>query len=100
MLKTLSLGISVLDLNEQVRIRLERSFKTLDEEFKEYYLDFGLFPEDQRIPASALLDMWVHLYNHDNEGNDTFDKIVGLSFRNLVNLMATGYLNFFHYLYY
>ncbi|KAD4179648.1 hypothetical protein E3N88_28239 [Mikania micrantha] len=90
MLNTLSKGNSVLDLNEEVRNRLERSFTTLDKEFKEYFMDFGLFPEDQRIPASALLDMWVHLYNHDHEGHDTFDKIVRLSFRNLVNLVASG----------
>ncbi|KAI7733220.1 hypothetical protein M8C21_006184, partial [Ambrosia artemisiifolia] len=90
MLNTLSQGSSVLDLNEEVRNRLERSFKTLDEEFKEYFMDFGLFPEDQRIPANALLDMWVHLYNHDHQGTDTIDKIVGLSFRNLVNLVASG----------
>ncbi|KAD4179628.1 hypothetical protein E3N88_28219 [Mikania micrantha] len=89
MLRTLSHGSSVLYLNEQARHRLERSFTALDEEFKECYLDFGLFPEDQRIPASSLLDMWVHLYNHDDAGVDTFDKIVGLSFRNLVNLVAT-----------
>ncbi|XP_071736974.1 probable disease resistance protein At5g66900 [Rutidosis leptorrhynchoides] len=90
MLKSLSHGSSVLDMNLRVRERLERSFNILDEEFKEYFLDFGLFPEDQRIPASALLDMWVHLYDHDDEGSQTFDKIVGLSFRHLVNLMATG----------
>ncbi|KAD4179621.1 hypothetical protein E3N88_28212 [Mikania micrantha] len=89
MLRTLSHGSSVLDLNEQVRHRLERSFTTLDEEFKECYMDFGLFPEDQRIPASSLLDMWVHLYNHDDAGFDTFNKIFELSFRNLVNLVAT-----------
>ncbi|KAK9076980.1 hypothetical protein SSX86_005315 [Deinandra increscens subsp. villosa] len=89
MQKALSHGSSVVDFNEQVRNCLERSFKTLDEELKEYYMDFGLFPEDQRIPASALLDMWVHLYNHADDGHDTFNKIVGLSFRNLVNLMAT-----------
>ncbi|KAD4179634.1 hypothetical protein E3N88_28225 [Mikania micrantha] len=89
MLRTLSHGSSVLDLNEKVRHRLERSFTTLDEEFKECYMDFGLFPEDQRIPASSLLDMWVHLYNHDDAGVTTFDKIVGLSFRNLVNLVPT-----------
>ncbi|XP_076947192.1 putative disease resistance protein At5g66910 [Bidens hawaiensis] len=90
MLKSLSQGSLVLDLNEEVRNHLERSFKTLDNEFKEYFMDFGLFPEDQRIPASALLDMWVHLYNHDHEGHDTFDKIVRLSFRNLVTLVASG----------
>lgn len=94
MLHTLSQGSSVVDLSEEVRNRLERSFKMLDEEFKEYFMDFGLFPEDQRIPATALLDMWVHLYNHDHEGHDTFDKIVRLSFRHLVNLVASGYVIF------
>ncbi|XP_076912727.1 putative disease resistance protein At5g66900 [Bidens hawaiensis] len=83
-------GNSVLDLNEQVRNRLERSVITLSEELKECYMDFGLFPEDQRIPATALVDMWAHLYNHDHEGQETFNKILVLSYKNLIKLVATS----------
>nr|GEW62721.1 probable disease resistance protein At5g66900 [Tanacetum cinerariifolium] len=47
--------------------------------------------EDQRIPASALLNMWVHLYNHDDEGIDTLAKICELSYRNLVSVTTTDF---------
>ncbi|KAI7729990.1 LOW QUALITY PROTEIN: hypothetical protein M8C21_029876, partial [Ambrosia artemisiifolia] len=89
MLKSLSQGHSVLDLNQdlnqKVLDRLERSFEALEDEFKQCFLDFGLFLEDQSILANALLDMWVHLYNHDDEGVDTLAKIYELSYRNLVD---------------
>ncbi|XP_023731139.1 probable disease resistance protein At5g66900 [Lactuca sativa] len=93
MLKKLSRGRSVLDLHEDVFIGLERSFESLDEELKQCFLDFGLFPEDQRIPVSVLLNMWVHLYDHDDEGVDTMATIFELSYRNLVDLMTTGFRN-------
>nr|XP_043609369.1 probable disease resistance protein At5g66900 isoform X2 [Erigeron canadensis] len=85
-LKTMSLDMRVLDLNNKVHIYLELSYQNMDDELKECYLDFGLFPEDQRISARALQDMWVHLYNHDEEGCDTLKKLVGLSFRNLTSI--------------
>ncbi|CAH1443643.1 unnamed protein product [Lactuca virosa] len=52
-----------------------------------------LSQEDQRIPVSTLLNMWVHLYNHDDDGVDTMDTILELSYRNLVDLMAKGFGN-------
>ncbi|KAI7739526.1 hypothetical protein M8C21_026746, partial [Ambrosia artemisiifolia] len=64
MLISFSQGHSVVDLNQEVLNRLERSFEALEDKFKQCFMDFGLFLEDQRIPASVLLDMWVHLYNH------------------------------------
>ncbi|KAJ9552653.1 hypothetical protein OSB04_016698 [Centaurea solstitialis] len=90
MIKDLSQGQSVLDLNVDILNVLERSFQALDNRFKDYYLDFGLFPEDQRIPATTLLNMWVHLYEHEDDGSDTLAKIFELSYRNLVNLMSIG----------
>ncbi|KAM0011424.1 putative powdery mildew resistance protein, RPW8 [Helianthus debilis subsp. tardiflorus] len=94
MLKSLSQGHLVLDLNKEILNRLERSFETLEDKFKQCFLDFGLFLEDQRIPASALLDMWVHLYKHDDEGVDTLAKIYELSYRNLVDVMDPRYFHF------
>ena len=96
-LKVLSQGQSVLDLNVDILNRLERSFQALDDRFKQCFLDFGLFPEDQRIPATALLNMWVHLYEHEDDGSDTLAKIFELSYRNLVNLTSIGYMNFLYY---
>ncbi|KAJ0786511.1 putative P-loop containing nucleoside triphosphate hydrolase [Helianthus annuus] len=95
MLKSLYEGHSFLDDHDkQILHRLERSFEALENKFKQCYLDFGLFLEDQRIPASALLDMWVHLYNHDDNGIDTLAKIHELSYRNLVNVITRRYFYF------
>lgn len=90
-LNKLSRGRSLLDLHEDIFIALERSFEALDDEYKQCFLDFGLFPEDQRIPVSSLLNMWVHLYDYDDDGVDTMATIKEFSNRNLVHLMTTGY---------
>ncbi|KAJ6990169.1 disease resistance protein [Populus alba x Populus x berolinensis] len=34
---------------------------------KECFMDLGSFPEDQRIPATTLIDMWAELYNLDED---------------------------------
>ncbi|KAL7583987.1 hypothetical protein Lser_V15G46320 [Lactuca serriola] len=95
MLRQLSQDSPVLDLHKDVLMVLERSFEALDDEFKECFLDLGIFPEDERIPVSALLNMWVELYNHDDDGVDTLAKIFELNHRDLVNLnlMTTGFGN-------
>ncbi|CAI9304506.1 unnamed protein product [Lactuca saligna] len=93
MLKSLSEGTSVLDLHKDVLVDLERSFEALDDDLKQCFLDLGLFPEDQRIPVSTLLDVWVHLYNHDAGGIDTLAKVNQLSYENLVDFMTTRFWN-------
>ncbi|KAI5414215.1 hypothetical protein KIW84_058379 [Lathyrus oleraceus] len=35
---------------------------------KECFMDMGLFPEDQRIPVTFLIDMWEELHNLDEDG--------------------------------
>ncbi|KAL4583423.1 hypothetical protein LXL04_007995, partial [Taraxacum kok-saghyz] len=56
---------------------------------KECFLDLGSFPEDERIPASALMDIWVELYDLDEEGMYTTEYLLELSSRNLLNLVLT-----------
>ncbi|GKA29568.1 hypothetical protein Tco_0715813 [Tanacetum coccineum] len=74
--------------NERIELILEKSLDLFDEpEIKQCYLDLGLFPEDQRIAATTLMDMWVHLYNHDKEGSATLDKLFRLSTKNLATLL-------------
>ena len=46
-----------------------------------------IFPEDEKIPASALMDMWVELYNLDEEGMHTIEFLLELSSRNLLSLV-------------
>ncbi|THG03279.1 hypothetical protein TEA_028376 [Camellia sinensis var. sinensis] len=67
--------------------RLQTTLDDLDVKIKECYLDLAAFPEDQRIPAMALVDMWVELYNLDEVS--AFANIHELSDRNLLNLVPT-----------
>ncbi|XP_076947384.1 disease resistance protein ADR1-like [Bidens hawaiensis] len=85
LIKSLAKGESMLDLNQDVLYGLERSFEMLEDKFKQTFLDFGMFLEDERIPAVVLLDMWVQMYKHDDEGVDTLATIHELSDINLVN---------------
>ncbi|KAI3707797.1 hypothetical protein L2E82_36634 [Cichorium intybus] len=91
MLKNLSDGNrSVLDLNESILLCLARSLDVFEEEsvVKQCYLDLGLFPEDQKISATMLMDMWDHLYNHDDEnGLATINHLFQLSYKNLATLL-------------
>ena len=55
-------------------------------------MDLALFPEDQRIPVAALVDMWVELYGLDNDGIETVAIVNKLASMNLVNVLVTRYI--------
>jgi hypothetical protein len=56
---------------------------------KECFMDLGSFPEDQRIPATTLIDMWAELYNLDED--DAIANLHELSDRNLIEVVVTRY---------
>ncbi|KAI3750276.1 hypothetical protein L2E82_20910 [Cichorium intybus] len=90
MLKNLSDGQkSVLDLDESIPLCLARSLDVFKEEsvIKQCFLDLGLFPEDQKIAATMLMDMWVHLYKDDVDGLATMNHLFELSYKNLATLL-------------
>ncbi|XP_039054417.1 probable disease resistance protein At5g66900 [Hibiscus syriacus] len=82
-------GLSILHSNADLLAHLQSSLDTLDSQaaIKDCYLDLGSFPEDHRIPATALIDMWVEQYELD-EDNDAIGNLHELSDRNLVNLIV------------
>ncbi|CAK9166436.1 unnamed protein product [Ilex paraguariensis] len=90
-MKKWSEGESIFGSNSELLKRLRTSLDALEEIpiVKQCYLDLGSFPEDQRIPASALLDIWVEMYNLDEDGVYTLDNLHELSTRNLANLVLT-----------
>ncbi|PSS21558.1 Disease resistance protein [Actinidia chinensis var. chinensis] len=102
-LKQWSEGQSIFDSesNKELLTCLQTSLNTLVERYKECYLDLASFPEDQRIPATALMDMWVELYNLGENGEDTIAILDELSKRSLVEQVivrkdasdASGYYN-------
>ncbi|CAI9304453.1 unnamed protein product [Lactuca saligna] len=80
---------SVLDLHQSIEHCLARSLDVFEEEsvIKQCYMDLGLFPEDEKISATMLMDIWVHLYNHDEHGFATIKRLLELSYRNLATLL-------------
>ncbi|XP_076887879.1 putative disease resistance protein At5g66900 [Bidens hawaiensis] len=81
---------SILQSNSNILHSLKSSVDALDELpiVKECFLDLGSFPEDERISAMLLKDMWVELYNLDDEGMYTCETLLELSLRNLINLVS------------
>ncbi|OVA18592.1 Disease resistance protein [Macleaya cordata] len=86
--KTLSKGSSIFDAHEDLLQCLATSLGFLDDDVRECFLDLGCFPEDQRIPAAALIDIWVELYEQYDE-DDAYVNLLELSTRNLVNLVES-----------
>ncbi|KAM2622148.1 hypothetical protein TB2_026811 [Malus domestica] len=85
----LSKGFSILDSETELLLCLERSLDALDKEIiKECFLDLGSFPEDQRIPAAALVDIWAELYDVDTD-IECIANIYELTKRSLANLVVT-----------
>ncbi|KAK1359988.1 hypothetical protein POM88_044462 [Heracleum sosnowskyi] len=89
--KNWSDGKSIIDTNKKLLDNLQPSLDALEEmketSLKDCCLDLGSFPEDQRIPATTVLDIWAELYNLDDM--DTYSDLLELAFRNLVNLFCT-----------
>ncbi|RXH75273.1 hypothetical protein DVH24_029994 [Malus domestica] len=84
-------GSSILDSDKDLLACLQSSLDALDKEkviIKECFLDLGSFPEDQRIAAAALIDMWAQLYGLDEEIL-TIANLHELTARSLANLVVT-----------
>lgn len=84
-------GTSILESNNEILDRLRTCLDFPDSKavVKDCFLDLGSFPEDQRIPVIALVDMWVELYGLDEDGIDSVANIYELCFRNLATLIIT-----------
>ncbi|TKY55749.1 disease resistance protein [Spatholobus suberectus] len=87
MAEKLSTGHSILDSNDYVLNCLQKSFDVLDAKVAECFRDLGLFPEAQRIPAAALVDMWAEL--HDETDSSAMGKIHELFYRNMADIVVT-----------
>ncbi|XP_062002458.1 probable disease resistance protein At5g66900 isoform X2 [Rosa rugosa] len=86
-----SRGCSVLESEHDLLDCLKRSLDSLDEEkslIRECFIDLGLFPEDKRISATVLIDMWAELYGI-NEDISSIVNLYELASRSLVNLVVT-----------
>ena len=87
--KELSRGRSILHYNDDVLDCLQKCFDVLDPKCIECFRDLGLFPEDQRIPAAALVDMWTELHGDDDTGAmENIDQLVNW---NMADIIVTRY---------
>ncbi|KAK0605956.1 hypothetical protein LWI29_032592 [Acer saccharum] len=80
-------GKSIFISGTELLVCLQSSLDALDEEVRECYLDLGSFPQDQRIPITALIDMWMELHEWVGDGLSTITYLHQLSNRCLVNLV-------------
>ena len=90
----MSQGHSILDSNTELLTSFQKILDVLEDNptIKECFMDLALFPEDQRIPVAALVDMWVELYGLDNDGIETVAIVNKLASMNLVNVLVTRYI--------
>ncbi|KAJ9669980.1 hypothetical protein PVL29_026510 [Vitis rotundifolia] len=91
-LMKLSEGQSIVNSEDELRNCLQSSLDALDDEdimLKECFMDLGSFPEDQKIPATALIDMWAELHKLDKDGIYSISNLHKLCSRNLLNLVVT-----------
>ncbi|KAJ7951603.1 Disease resistance protein [Quillaja saponaria] len=73
-----------------------------EEIIKECFMDLSLFPEDQKIPAAALIDMFEELHELDEDDGDAMNYICELEARNLADIVVTRKLaddldNYYNY---
>ena len=96
MVEKLSQGRSILDSNAELLNCLQKILEVLEDKplIKECFMDLGLFPEDQRIPVTALFDMWAELYGLDDDGLEAMTIINTLDSMNLANLLVARYKSF------
>nr|POF24632.1 putative disease resistance protein [Quercus suber] len=71
--------------------KLQNSIEFPDDKviFKNCFMDLGSFPEDQRIPAAAFIDMWAELYELDEDGIQAIANLQELTNRNLASLVMS-----------
>ncbi|XP_004288077.1 PREDICTED: probable disease resistance protein At5g66900 [Fragaria vesca subsp. vesca] len=88
----LSKSDSIIDSETEVLLRLKSSLDALNEQeaiIKECFVDLGSFPEGQRIPVVALIDMWAEL--HEGLGKDVLAvaNLQELTSQSLADLVVT-----------
>ncbi|KAL4639688.1 hypothetical protein ACB092_03G236600 [Castanea dentata] len=82
-------GHSIFDSDNEVLACLQKSLDFSADKIilKEYFMDLGSFPEDQRIPATALIDIWTELHESSKNDVHAIANLHELNSRNLASLV-------------
>ncbi|XP_057866628.2 putative disease resistance protein At5g47280 isoform X1 [Cryptomeria japonica] len=84
----LSQGQSISSYHKEGLFRcLETSIDFLEDVGRECFLDLALFPENKKICADALLDIWVYI--RKLKWQDAFIILLELASKNLLNLISS-----------
>ncbi|CAN6449434.1 unnamed protein product [Victoria cruziana] len=78
-------GNQVFDIHSDLLRCLSSSLNSLSKVLKECFMDLGTFPEDEKIPAASLIDMWVEI--HGLTEDDAYVALLELASRNLLTLV-------------
>ena len=92
-------GQSIFQSDKEVLARLRKSVEFSDENsiLKEYFMDLGSFPEDQRIPVTALIDMWTEIHEPNQNDIQVTDDLYELTTRNLASVVMTRFAQTFDF---
>jgi len=84
---------SILDSNTELLTCLQKILNVLEDDpaIKECFMDLGLFPEDQRISVTTLIDMWAESCSLDDNGTEAMAIIKKLDSMNLANVLVARY---------
>ena len=92
-------GHSIFKSDKEVLACLEKSLEFSDEKsiLKEYFMDLGSFPEDRRIPVTALIDLWTELHEPNQNDVHVTADLHELTTRNLASLVMTRFVQTFDF---
>ena len=90
-------GRSFVSSDAELLACLQKSleFQNDKDNIEDCFMDLGSFPEDQRIPVAALIDMWAELYGLDEDGIHAIANLQELTTRNLASLVMARYAGCF-----
>ncbi|KAF3783727.1 putative disease resistance protein [Nymphaea thermarum] len=78
-------GNQIFEMHDDLLRCLSSSLNSLSKIITECFMDLGTFPEDEKIPAASLIDMWVEI--HGLTEDDAYVVLLELASRNLVTLV-------------
>ncbi|KAF3781783.1 putative disease resistance protein [Nymphaea thermarum] len=78
-------GDRVFDDHKDLLNCLSTTLTSLDDQLRKCFADLGCFPEDEKIPAASLIDMWIELYGLSE--HEAYVALLKLSARYLVTLV-------------
>ncbi|XP_049932624.1 probable disease resistance protein At4g33300 [Nymphaea colorata] len=78
-------GNQIFEMHGDLLGCLSSSLNSLSKILTECFMDLGTFPEDEKIPAASLIDVWIEI--HGLTEDDAYVALLELASRNLITLV-------------